>query len=170
MKRFAFALLAALLLSATAAGAATSVPGHTGSRVDENGNGSPDAGVIVVGHYTSLYAYDGVGGWFQDLGDGRVRGNVGSVEELDAETLTVCDYVNGYRGDFGDDPFLDSGWVSNNIRCHGFEKGTYRYQIVHESDPRYRGNPDWAIWGNWEYHVLTESGSGNLVRPINDVG
>jgi len=37
---------------------------------------------------------------------------------------------------------------------------------VHETDPRYRGNPDWAIWGTWEYHVLTISEYGNLVRPM----
>jgi hypothetical protein len=42
---------------------------------------------------------------------------------------------------------------------------------VHETDPRYTGNPDWAVWGNWEYHVLTETGSGNLVRrPETPVG
>lgn len=35
-------------------------------------------------------------------------------------------------------------------------------------DPRYQGDPDWAVWGTWEYHVLTESKLGNLVRPMND--
>jgi len=48
--------------------------------------------------------------------------------------------------------------------------GAYNYLIVHQTDPRYTGNPDWAIWDTWEYHVLTESGSGNLVRPESHVG
>jgi hypothetical protein len=64
-----------------------------------------------------------------------------------------------------DDPFLDSGWIKNNSRCHGHEgNSTYTYVIVHQSDPRYRGNPDRAIWGTWEYHVDARSGQGNLVR------
>lgn len=149
----------------------TAVPGHRGNRVDKDNNGYPDAGVMVNGHYTSLYAYDNNGDWYWDLGDGRIQGTVASVDALDQETLTVCDYVNNYRADFGNDPFMNSGWIQNHINCHGYDdNGHYNYLIVHETDPRYTGNPDWAIWGTWEYHVLTESGSGNLVRPINHAG
>jgi hypothetical protein len=137
----------------------TRVPGHC----DRTGT--------VAGHYTSVYAYDANDNWYWDLGDGRVQGSVGSVDALDAASLTICDYVVNYRGDFGDDPFMDNGWIQNHINCSGYDdNGTYNYLIVHESDRRYTGNPDWAIWGNWEYHVLTVSGFGNLVRPEKHAG
>lgn len=152
--------------------AATTVPGHT-DRWDEDGNGIPDEGVIVNGHYTSVYAYDYdaandlIKDWYWDLGDGRIMGTVGSIDELDESTLTICNYVNNYRATFENDPYMDSGWITNNINCSGYDdNNTYLYLIVHETDPRYTGNPDWAIWGTWEYHVLSESGNGNLVvRP-----
>jgi hypothetical protein len=135
---------------------------------DQDGNGFPDAGVVVNGHYTSLYAVDASGAYYWDLGDGRVYTTPGidSVDDLDQATLDVCDYVNNYRGSFENNAFQDTGWIQNHITCKGYS-GTmhYNYLIVNESDPRYSGNPDWAIWGNWEYHVLTESGSGNLVNP-----
>jgi hypothetical protein len=149
----------------------TQVPGHQNGRYDTDGNGIPDAGVYVNGHYTSVYAYDGNGDWYWDLGDGRVQGTVESVDDLDATTLTVCDYVVNYRADFGNDPFMDAGWIQNHINCQGFaDNGHYNYLIVHESDPRYQGNPDWSIWGTWEYHTYIESGHGNLVRPYTHVG
>ncbi len=163
----------AILAIPSVAVAGTTVPGHSGHRYDQDNNGYPDAGKFVNGHYTSVYAYDANGDYYWDLGDGRVytSGGIGSVDDLDPATLTVCDYVINYRADFGNDPFMDAGWIQNHINCHGYDdNGHYNYLIVHESDPRYQGNPDWAIWGTWEYHVLTESGSGNLVRPINHVG
>lgn len=164
-------VLVLLAFPATFAGAATTVPGHTGDRIDADGNGFPDEGVVVVGHYYSVYAYDGSGGWYLDLGDGRVQGNVGSIDELDQATLTTCKYVNNYRATFENDPFMDSGWIMNNIRCRGYDdNGFYRYGIVHESDPRYRGNPEWSIWGSWEFHEYIGSGYGNLVRPMKHVG
>lgn len=140
-------------------GSSTTVPGHC----DRDGT--------VVGHYTSVYAYDAGGDWYWDLGDGRVLGTVASIDDLDPETLTVCDYVVNYRGDFGADPFLDNGWIMNVINCSGYDDNNqYMYLIVHESDPRYTGNADWAIWGTWEYHVLTFSGFGNLTGPQHPVG
>lgn len=154
-----------LLVPATALADSTVVPGHDG-RWDEDENGIPDEGVTVTGKYTSLYAYDAHGDWYWDLGDGRVRGTVDSVDDLDEATLTVCDYQVEYRGNFENDPFLDSGWILNDINCSGYDdNNTYNYLIVHETDPRYTGNPDWSIWGTWEYQVLTVSGFGNLVRP-----
>jgi len=77
--------------------------------------------------------------------------------------------VVNYKGTFENDPYMDTGYISNLINCHGYEPGHYTYLIVNESDPRYRGNPDYAVWGNWEYHVLGESGAGNLVRPKHPV-
>lgn len=172
MQRTLLALLtiAALALAAAVpAQAGTAVPGKSGAKVDADGNGFPDAGVVVVGHYTSVYAYDSHGDYYWDLGDGRVYTSVGidSIDDLDPATLTVCDYVVNYKGTFDNDPFLDSGNVDNHIRCHGHDgTSTFNTQIVHETDPRYRGNPAWAIWGDWELHVSTVSGTGNLVRPL----
>lgn len=149
----------------------TAVPGHRGDRIDADENGIPDEGVVVTGKYTSLYAYDGNGDDYWDLGDGRVQGTVDSPAELDAATLTTCHYQVQYRGAFENDPFLDTGWIMNNIRCRGYDDDdTYHYLIVHETDPRYRGDPAWAVWDEWEYHTLTVSGFGNLVRPITPPG
>lgn len=50
----------------------TRVPGHSSARYDRDGNGIPDAGVYVNGHYTSIYAYDAGGDWYWDLGDGCI--------------------------------------------------------------------------------------------------
>jgi hypothetical protein len=155
-----------LILSGIVNGA-TTVPGHQKPRLDADNNGYPDKGVSVNGHYTSVYAYDSAGNWYWDLGDGRVTGTVDSVEELDEETLTVCNYIVNYRGSFENDPFMDNGWIQNHINCSGDDDNNeYNYLIVNESDPRYTGNPNWAIWGNWEYHALTTSHVGNLVRPV----
>lgn len=168
-------VLSALLVGATAAtswAGSTVVPGH--QRYDQDGNGIPDAGVFVTGHYTSVYAYDMIGydpvsgpaNYYWDLGDGRIYRTVDSIDDLDPATRTVCTYVNNYRADFGNNPYMDTGWIINNINCKGFERGHYTYQIVHQLDPRYAGNPDWSVWGTWEYHVLVVSGSGNLVRHL----
>ncbi len=167
------AVLAVIAMTVLAVGASTGVAsadstrvkGHQGDRYDQDGNGFPDAGVYVNGHYTSTYAYDASGDWYWDLGDGRVQGTVGSIAELDAGTLSRCDYVNNYRADFGNDAYMNEGWIQNHIRCSGYDgRAHYNYLIVSQTDPRYTGNPDWAVWGTWEYHVLTESGSGNLVK------
>jgi len=153
---------------ASFADAATIVPGHEKKpKNDKDNNGYPDVGVVVNGHYTSVYAYDESGNWYWDLGDGRIMGTVAEIGELDSSTLTVCDYVVNYRGTFDNDPFMDSGWIQNHINCHGFDDNNkYNYLIIHMTDPRYTGNPDWSIWSTWEYHVLTVSGFGNLVRPM----
>ena len=157
------------LVLAGPAAAGTIVPGH--DRYDADGNGYPDEGVTVNGKYTALYAYDESGDWYWDLGDGRVYGTVGSVDDLDQGTLTTCDYQVIYRGNFENDPFLDSGWIINNVNCSGYDdNGTYSYLIVHETDPRYDGDPAWAIWGSWEYQTLVVSGVGNLVRPMTPAG
>jgi hypothetical protein len=176
MLRFIVAFIGLLVLFGTAStgvSAGTVVPGH--ERWDQDNNGIPDAGVYVNGHYTSLYAYDADGAYYWDLGDGRIYtspASVDGVDDLDQDSLTVCDYVINYRADFGNTPYMDAGWIQNHILCTGYEgPAQYNYLIVHESDPRYTGNPDWAEWGNWEYHVLTESGSGNLTRvgPQNHI-
>ena len=136
---------------------------------DADNNGIGDVGVKVVCNYTSVYAYDYVGDWYWDLGDGRLYGTVSTIDDLDQATLSVCDYQVHTKGTFENDPYMDSGVISNMIHCYGYDgNATYHYQIVHSTDPRYTGNPDWAIWGTWEYHVLTESGKGNLVHTLTN--
>jgi len=150
--------------------AATIVPGQQG-RNDADNNGYPDAGVTVTGKYVSVYAYDNGGDWYWDLGDGRIQGTVTSVSALDQATLTTCNYQVQYRGNFENNPFLDSGWIKNEINCKGYDdNNTYNYTIVHKTDNRYEGRPDLAIWGDWEYHVSTEAGVGNLARPEKPAG
>jgi hypothetical protein len=139
---------------------------------DADGNGIGDVGVQVVCNYEAFYAEDASGAYYWDLGDGRVQTSAGvtSVEDLDQSTLTNCYYQIHTKGTFENDPFQDSGVISNMIRCSGYAgTSTYNYQIVHETDPRYRGNPEMAVWGNWEYHVYTVSGEGNLARPAGPV-
>lgn len=139
------------------------------ARYDVDHNGFPDAGVYVSGHYTSLYAYDADGDWYWDLGDGRILGTVASPNDLNAATRTTCDYVVNYRADFNNDALMDHGWIQNHINCSGFDdNGHYNYLIVSDTDPRYTGNPDWAVWGTWEYRVLSVSGSGNLVAHASN--
>ena len=174
LNRTILLLSLALLFASVAAYAGTMVPGHQkqvdNGTIDADSNGYPDAGVTINGKYVSLYAYDDTD-WYWDLGDGRIQGTVDSVDDLDENTLTVCDYQVQYRGNFENDPFLDSGWIMNNINCGGYDDDNhYNYLIVHETDPRYTGNSDFAIWGNWEYKALTISGFGNLVRPETPVG
>lgn len=139
---------------------------------DADNNGIPDEGEVVTGAYKALYAEDANGDYYFDLGDGRVLGTVDSVDELDQETLTVCEYKIQYRGAFENDPFLDNGWIKNQIKCSGYDYDkaqTFNFTIVHETDPRYTGNPDWAIWNTWEYHTNVVGGVGNLVRPETHV-
>lgn len=139
-------IVVAVAFPAVAAAETTTVPGHTGSRTDTDNNGFPDAGVQVVGNYTDVWV------------DGA----------------TTCKLRVNYKGDFGNDAYLNSGEITNHYLCKGPDgTQTYYYQIVSNDDPRYRGNPDWAVWGTWEYHVLTQGGqgnepwggNGNLVRP-----
>ncbi len=174
MDKISFGKVAVLVLGvfmvAGVASASTIVPGQQ-DRYDSDDNGYPDEGVTVTGAYDSLYAYDANEDWYWDLGDGRIWGTVDSVEELEESTLTTCDYQVQYRGNFENDPFLDSGWINNEVNCQGYDdNGTYSSTIVHETDPRYRGDDDLSIWGNWEYHTNTESGVGNLARPETPVG
>jgi hypothetical protein len=162
-----FVGLALLLAPLSVYPASTRVPGHDRTS-DLDANGYPDAGKLVNGHYTSVYAYDASGDYYWDLGDGRVYKTVPSIDDLDQSTLTVCDYNVTYRADFGNDPYMNSGWIRQNIVCRGYDypKGpaVFFYLIVHKTDPRYTGSPEWAVWGDWEYFVLVESGSGNLPR------
>lgn len=186
MKRVILTLLLSGLLAITAApvAAGTAVPGHEGKTSG-----------TVVGHYVAHYWEDANGDYVWDLGDGRgysafsgwvadesLGGWTGAtVADLDAwldaeraklaELHTSCETTVNYRGDFGDDPYLDMGVIQNHDRCmiEG-KRRTFNAMIVHESDPRYEGDPDNAIWGTWEYHVKTESGVGNLARPMHAVG
>lgn len=169
-----FLVAVAIGLTGTALAQSTVVPGHQKDRYDQDGNGIPDEDVTVNGHYTSVFAYEGEYGdgaypqndWYWDLGDGRVYGTVESIDDLNQSTLTVCDYVVNYRGQFDNDPFLDSGWIQNHINCQGYDdNGHYNTLIVHKSDPRYTGEKPEAFGGDWEYAVDTRSGQGNVANP-----
>lgn len=157
----------ALALIPSAAGAATGENCKIPNGGDADNNGIGDVGVQVVCNYDSVYAVDGAGDYYWDLGDGRVYTSAGitSIDDLDAATLDVCDYRVHTKGTFENTPYQDSGEISNMIRCSGYSgTSTYHYQIVHETDPRYRDIPELAEWGTWEYHILTQSGDGNLAR------
>ncbi len=170
MKKITTAVFTALLVLALSVFPVLAAPTPCDSTSSTVVPGHCDRDGSVVGHYTSIYAYDAVD-WYWDLGDGRVYGTVGSLSDLDPATLTSCTYEVNYRGDFGNDPYMDNGWIMNQINCSGYDdNGHYSYLIVHQTDPRYDGDPDLAIWGTWEYHVLGESGKGNLARPDHPVG
>lgn len=158
--------LAALALVAGTAGTASAAPnGGLKDWQDTDGNGIADAGVQVTGHYTAFYAEDASGAWYMDYGQGRTPvGTVTSPDLLDQETRTDCNYVVNYRGTFENTPYQDSGTIFNSINCTGYTKSHTTYLMVHKSDPRYTGTPELALWGDWEYHVLTQSGEGNLAN------
>lgn len=166
-------LVVALIGAMTPASAADASVCNIPRGGDADSNGIGDVGVQVVCNYTSLYAYDATGNYYWDLGDGRVQSSPGvtGVADLDQGTLSVCNYVIQTKGSFENDPYQDTGVISNMIRCSGYDgNATFNYQIVAQGDPRYTGNPDLAIWGTWEYHVNTQSGSGNLVHTLNRPG
>lgn len=145
MKRSVIAAAAAAaalgLVAPASTAVANDVPGQSSSRVDTDSNGYPDAGVVVTGMFT----------------DTRVYGE------------TTCDYIVHYRGTFENNPYQDTGWISNNIMCTGGEDaGVFTYLIVHETDPRFTGTGT-PIWGTWEIQVETASGEGNLEQHANAV-
>lgn len=159
-----FLTLLLLTVFATTASASTRVPGHDSDRYDQDTNGYSDAGQYINGHYTALYAYDANGDYYWDLGDGRIYKTVATIEDLDSATLTTCDYVINYRADFGNDPFMNEGWIQNLVSCRGAENGNFNSLIVSQTDPRYTGDPDNAVWGTWEYHVDAWSQWGNVLK------
>ncbi len=163
MKKTLTVMAMAISLALTTLAPALAAPPNDNDETVVPGHRDRASGT-VVGRYDSVYAYDYNGDYYWDLGDGRVRGTVGSVDDLDPETLTVCDYVAVYRGDFGADPGLDDGWVRNNIRCHGYDgNGTYNALYIHESDPRFTGDRT-PIWTTWEVLVDARSGVGNVAN------
>ena len=142
----------------------TVVPGH------QTDDGSIPVGT-VNGKYKALYAFDAHGDWYFDLGDGREQGSVDSVDELDQNTLSVCDYVVIYRGDFEGTPFLANGWIRNNVKCSGYafdRTQTFNRVFVHETDPRYSEDLE-QIWGSWGIFVDAIGGVGNAANPKHPV-
>lgn len=132
-------LLAAACLAALPSAAmagwpgSTVVPGQQTARNDVDGNNIADAGVIVSGGYAGTYV------------DGA----------------TTCALRVTYRGDFNNDPYLDSGVINNHYVCKGPDGNmTFNYQIVSSDQPNYTGS-GWPVWGTWEFRVLTQGGQGN---------
>jgi hypothetical protein len=133
---------------------------------DKNrGNGDRETGM-----YKATYAYDADDWYGYNLSNaGAESGTVGSVDELDQDTLTVCEYKVQYQGSFGDDPYLDMGWIRNNVVCKGYEPDNRNVLFVSQGDPRYTGEGT-PIWDTWEYFVDARRGEGNVlvtddVRP-----
>ncbi|HVL66243.1 MAG TPA: hypothetical protein VM364_03150 [Vicinamibacterales bacterium] len=138
LQRIALAVAVCLLTGTVAAAQSTLVPGHR--KADRDGNGVADAGVNVNAHFTQTIT------WVS-----------GGIEYS-------CTYVVNTRGDYGNDPYLNSGWIMNNVRCvGGGATAVFHYMIVHQSDPRYTGE-GWPIWGTWEWFSLVESQLGNVAR------
>jgi hypothetical protein len=121
--------------------------------------------------YKATYAYDQNGDWYgYNLSDqGLESGSVESIDALDEATLTTCYYKVQYQGSFGDDPYLDMGWIRNNVVCRGYEPDSRNVLFVSEEDHRYTGEGE-PIWNTWEYFVDARRGQGNVlitdsVRP-----
>jgi hypothetical protein len=103
-----------------------------------------------------------------------VPGHTGGRTDADENGISDAGVI--VSGNYSD-TYVDGATTCKlRVVCKGPDgTTTFNYQIVHESDPRYRGNPDWAVWGTWEYHVLTQGGqgnepyggNGNLVRPYS---
>lgn len=170
--------VAALSIVGSGAVTAKRSPGRDSSRsdfADDDGNGFADEGEVVTGRYRAIYAYDGNGDIYTyNLSNRHLEGGtVAGVDDLDETTRTVCYYNVQYRGTFGNDAYQESGWIKNVITCKGRDKGSYTRLYVHTSDPRYTGDRPEAFGGDWEYHVDTESGSGNTLvtdtRPANGI-
>lgn len=137
----------------------------------QRGNDSNGQSDQVTGMYKATYAYDQNGDWYGDnLSDrGRQTGTVARIDDLDQSTLTTCHYKVQYQGSFGDDPYLDMGWIRNNIVCKGYEPDNQNVLYVSEEDHRYTGDGE-PIWNSWEYFVDARRGEGNVlitedVRP-----
>jgi|GEM_PF-3460861 len=162
-----------LLRGAAAAALTTATTGLAAAKGDpQRGNdGNHGNGPKVTGMYKAVFAYDADGGWYGwNLSDRHLEsGTVASIAALDQATLTTCYYEVQYAGSFGDDPYLDYGWIANHVVCAGYEPDNRNVLFVSESDPRYTGDGP-SIWGSWEYHVDAQRGKGNVlvtdeVRP-----
>jgi hypothetical protein len=116
------------------------------------------AAIGVIGTATAASASNEVPGH---------EGRNGTVTGVYTTTDGESDVLVQYRGDFGDDPYLNDGWVKNVY--HNADGTTETYLIVHKTDPRFTGNN--LIWGGeWEIVVNTVSGEGNianLTQPAN---
>lgn len=120
-------------------------------------------GAIGLATATSASAYDGTG-----VVPGQ-QGRGGTVTGHYVTTDDGAKVIVNYRGDFGGDPYLNDGWITNQYKYP--DGRTVNYLIVYKTDPRWTGNPDLAIWGEWEIVKQTKSGEGNqanIQRPTYD--
>jgi len=147
--------------------------GIHGEFLDGNDNDLPDVGVIVSGRYTSFIAFDSLGNFYWDFGDGTIfTFPTGiDIDDLNETTLSICDNQIIYQGEFNDDDVLDNGWIIEKERCYGYnfaEPRIFVYLMVHESDPRYTNDPDQVVActasGCWEYQTAVVSGNGNILK------
>lgn len=124
-------------------------------------------------NFSIIYAYDNLGGWYKDFGNGEIYTSSGitSIKDLDSATLTTCGFQVHARGSFDDNKSTvtgDSGSIFLVKHCYGYEyndfnnHGTELYRIVSPDDPRYTGNPAWPF-ETWEFQIWIKSHFGNLV-------
>lgn len=156
------AVVGGLSVSGIGTVAAQNRGNNENDRYDEDDNGFPDEDVEVTGMYKALVAYDANGNQYQRNPSGRGL-EYGSLDDLDPETTTKCYYKVQYRGTFGNDPYMDTGWVKNEVVCKGYEPDNRTILWVHESDPRYTGDGKPAFGGDWEVHVDSQRGLGNVL-------
>ena len=129
-------------------------------------------------NFSIIYAYDDLGGWYKDFGDGQVftsSDSITAISDLNTATLTTCGYQVHARGSFDNNAGLvtgDSGNIFLIKHCYGYAyndfggHGTELYQLVGPDDPRYTGN-SWPS-ETWEFQLWIKSHFGNLiVRSIS---
>ncbi len=124
-------------------------------------------------NFSIIYAYDDLGGWYKDFGDGQIYtspSTITSIQDLDSATLTTCGYQVHARGKFDNNAGLvtgDSGNILLIKHCYGYAyndfggHGTELYQLISPDDPRYTGD-SWAF-STWEFQLWIKSHFGNLV-------
>ena len=146
-------------------GGIAAMPGTTLAQSQGNHQNKGQGSDGVTGTYRAVYAWDGSNDWYgyNLSGQGNESGTVGSVDDLDSETRTTCDYNVQYRGTFSTGGYQDSGWIKNNIRCKGVHSGNYNSIYVHETDPRYDDSLE-SIWGTWGIFVDALRGVGNIAN------
>ena len=119
------------------------------------GSALADDGTVVPGQHR----YDADSNGYTDAGQ-VVTGRY-------TQASGGCTYQVSYRGDFGNDEYLDSGWIINNIRCG---KDVYHVLVVTADDPRWSADGQDIGWGaGWLAVSFTQSGAGQLLNPHKHV-
>jgi hypothetical protein len=76
----------------------------------------------------------------------------GKVVNHYVEQQGECSVIVNTVGDFGGDPYLDSGQMLNVERCE--DGSVYTYHIFHESHPAFDAS-DPVAWTGWNYFTTS---------------